>query len=449
MRALIILSAVILTASCAYAGDMVSVKGGKFLMGSPESENWRSDDELQHEVTVSDFMISPREVTQGEYTALVNGNPSTFIGDNLPVENVTWLEAVMFCNAKSESEGLTPVYTVDGAKVTWDLSANGYRLPTEAEWEYACRAGTLTPFNLEHSIGADEANFYGHYPYEIEENYFSQHKLTTKPGIYRATTVEPGQFTPNKLGLYDMHGNVGEWCWDIYAPYDPSARVNPTGPESGTRRVYRGGGWNDFAKNMRSAYRAAAPQERRLYNVGFRLARGAVGTGIVTSQAMQESSRTGRKILIAYFTWSGNTQGIAYEIQKQPGAEIFEITPEKPYSESYNTVLREAQRDQHRRARPKLRDHVKDFAGYDVIMLGYPNWWASIPAPVATFLEEYDFAGKTIMPFCSHGGGRFGQSLTAIAKLAPDAVITEGLSVHYSGGGRLKDDIADWLVKSR
>ena len=449
MRALLIITVLMITASCAFAdsvrgySDFVHVKGGKFLMGSPESENWRSSDETQHEVSVSDFDIARYEVTQSEYSELMHDNPSTFHGDKLPVENVTWLEAVRFCNAKSESEGLTPVYKIDGAKVTWDLSANGYRLPTEAEWEYACRAGTTTPFNLEHSIGADEANFYGHYPYEIEENYFSQHKLSTKPGIYRGETVDVGSFTPNKLGLYDMHGNVGEWCWDIYAEYDSSL---PTGPESGTRRVNRGGGWNDFAKNMRSAYRAAAPQERRLYNVGFRLVRGAIGTGIITSQAVQEDSHRGGKVLIAYFTWSGNTQGIAYEIQKQTGADIFEIVPEKPYSENYNTVLREAQRDQHRQARPRLRDHVKNFADYDVIMLGYPNWWASIPMPIASFLEEYDFTGKTIMPFCSHGGGRFGQTLTAIAKLAPKAHIAEGLSVHYSGGGRLKEDIARWLA---
>ena len=141
-------------------------------------------------------------------------------------------------------------------------------------------------------------------------------------------------------------------------------------------------------------------------------------------------------------------EGIAFEIQKQTGAEIFEVVPEKPYSENYNTVLREAQRDQRRQARPKLRDHIKNFADYDVIMLGYPNWWASIPMPIASFLEEYDFTGKTIMPFCSHGGGRFGQTLTAIAKLAPNANITEGLSVHYSGGGRLKDDIARWLSRN-
>lgn len=446
MRTILIFLMLTIFASSAFADDeFVVVKGGKFLMGSPESENWRSDDETQHEVSVNDFMIAKHEVTQSEYSSLMKNNPSSFKGEKLPVENVTWLEAVEFCNAKSEAENLTPTYKVEGSKVTWDLSADGYRLPTEAEWEFACRAGTSTPFNLEHSIGADEANFYGHYPYEIEENYFSQSKLTTKPGIYRGETVDVGSFEPNKLGLYDMHGNVGEWCWDIYGPYDISAKINPTGPISGTRRVNRGGGWNDFAKNMRSAYRAAAPQERRLYNVGFRLARGAIGTGLISSQAMQESSRSGKKILIAFFTWSGNTQGIAYEIQKQTGADIFEIVPEKAYSENYNTVLREAQRDQRRQARPKLKNHVKNFDDYDIIMLGFPNWWASIPMPIASFLEEYNFAGKIIMPFCSHGGGRFGQTLTAIAKLAPNAVITDGLSVHYSGGGRLKDDVAKWL----
>ena len=436
--------------SCVYADDdFVLVKGGKFLMGSPESENWRTDDELQHQVTLSDFYISRYEVTQSEYETLMGNNPSTFHGDKKPVENVTWLEAVKFCNAKSTAEKLTPVYTIEGNKVTWDLSADGYRLPTEAEWEYACRAGTLTPFNLEHSIGADEANFYGHYPYEIEENYFSQHKLSTKPGIYRGETVDVGSFSPNKLGLYDMHGNVGEWCWDIYADYSSKSAINPTGPSTGTRRVNRGGGWIDFAKNMRSAYRGAAPQERRLYNVGFRLVRGAIGSGVISSLAEQENTANGKRILIAYFTWSGNTQGIAFEIQKQTGADIFEIEPEKPYSEDYNTVLREAQRDQRRKARPKLKTHVKDFDGYDVIMLGYPNWWASIPMPIASFLEEYNFEGKIIMPFCSHGGGRFGQTLTAIAKLAPKAVITEGLSVHYSGGGSLRNDVKKWLENAK
>ncbi len=121
------------------------------------------------------------------------------------------------------------------------------------------------------------------------------------------------------------------------------------------------------------------------------------------------------------------------------------ITLVHPYSSNYNIVLMEAQEDQHRQARPEIKDPPANIDGYDTILLGYPNWWASIPMPIATFLESYDFSGKTIIPFCSHGGGRFGQSLTAIAKLAPDAVIGEGLSVHYSGGGALSGDVSDWL----
>jgi len=154
---------------------------------------------------------------------------------------------------------------------------------------------------------------------------------------------------------------------------------------------------------------------------------------------------TGGKILIAYFSWGGNTRGVAQEIHAQTGADIFEITPSDPYSTDYNTVLMEAQQDQHDQARPELSQHVENMDEYDTILLGYPNWWASIPMPIASFLEEYDFSEKTIIPFCSHGGGRFGQSLTAIAKLAPDSVIGEGLSVHYSGGSGLPDDVAAWL----
>ena len=431
-----------------FADDLVFVKGGAFKMGSPESENWRGDDETQHEVKVGDFYISRYEVTQAEYEALMNNNPSNFKGDMLPVENVSWLDAVNYCNARSRQENLTPVYTISGNKVTWKTDADGYRLPTEAEWEYACRAGTTTPFNTENSISANEANYYGHYPYEIEENYFSQGNLTTKPGIYRGETLKVGSFKPNKLGLYDMHGNVAEWCWDIYAPYDLTAVENPVGPSEGTRRVNRGGAWNDFAKNMRSAYRAATPQENNSFNLGFRLARGAVKIGTVSTMAEQKKSGSNSKMLIAYFSWSGNTQGIAEEIRKQTGADIFEIEPEKPYSESYNTVLREAQRDQRRQARPKIKNHVRNFEQYDVIFLGYPNWWASIPMPIASFLEEYDFSGKKIIPFCSHGGGRFGQTLTAIAKLAPDASIMKGLSVHYSGGSQLINDIRNWLAEN-
>ncbi|MDR0684735.1 MAG: NAD(P)H-dependent oxidoreductase [Spirochaetaceae bacterium] len=155
-----------------------------------------------------------------------------------------------------------------------------------------------------------------------------------------------------------------------------------------------------------------------------------------------------QKILIAYFSWGGNTRGIARQIQQKTGADLFEIELVRPYSTNYNTCLDEALRDQRANARPALKAHVTNMAQYDTILLGYPNWWASIPAPIASFLEEYDLSGKIIIPFCSHGGGRFGQSLTAIAKLEPRAKIGDALSVHYSGGNSLANDITAWLRKN-
>jgi flavodoxin len=154
------------------------------------------------------------------------------------------------------------------------------------------------------------------------------------------------------------------------------------------------------------------------------------------------------KILVAYFSWGGNTRGIAQQIHQQTGGDIFEIVPAQPYSTNYNTCLDEALRDQRAQARPPLKDRVADMGQYDMVFVGYPNWWASIPMPVATFLESYDFSGKTIIPFCSHGGGRLGQSVAAIAKLCPKSTILEALSVHYSGGSSLKNDISAWLKKT-
>ena len=252
----------------------IRVEGSTFLMGSPEDENWRIDDETQHEVTVAAFYIDPYESTQAEWEAAMGSNPSAFTGEKLPMENISWLDAIRFANARSEAAGLTPAYAIDGESVTWDRAAGGYRLPTEAEWEHACRVGTSTPFNLERSLDANDANFYGHYPYEIEENYFDDYVLE---------------------------------------------------------------------------------------------------------------------------------------------------------------------------ARPEIAGRVDDMADYDTILLGYPNWWASIPMPIASFLGQYDFAGKRIVPFCSHGGGRFGQSLTAIAKLAPEANMGQGLSIHYSGGAALSENVTAWL----
>ncbi len=425
----------------------ILVNGGTFTMGSPVTENWRIEDEVQHAVTISSLCVDPYETTQEEYSRLMGTNPSSFEGGNLPVENISWLDAIAFANAKSIDAGLTPVYKITGEEVSWDMSANGYRLPTEAEWEFFCRAGTETPFNTEHSLDAEGANFYGHYPYEIEENYFNDSVLEARPGEYRQTTIEVGSFEPNNWGLYDCHGNVNEWCWDYYGDYSVNAATDPTGPETGTRHVYRGGGWNDFAKNMRSAYRAAGEADMAMFNLGIRLVRnaGSERSGIVTAVEKASDVKTTGKVLIVYFSWGGNTRGVAQEIQRQTGADIFEITLVHPYSTDYETVLMEAQEDQHNQARPEIAGHVSNMDEYDVILLGYPNWWASIPMPIASFLEEYDFAGKKIIPFCSHGGGRFGQSITAIAKLAPDADIGEGLSVHYSGGSTLADDVEKWL----
>ena len=427
---------------------MVLINGGTFLMGSPEDEMQRETDEIQHEVTLNDFYISATEVSQKEYEEIMEGNPSEFKGDNLPVENVSWYDAIEYCNKLSEKEGLTPVYTIEGENVTWDKGANGYRLPTEAEWEYSARAGTTTPFNTENSISDEEANYYGHYPYGIEENYFSQSNLETKPGEYRQTTVEVNSFNPNKWGLYNMHGNVAEWCFDYYGEYDLENTNNPTGSETGTLKVNRGGAWNDYAKHLRSAYRASTTPTQSISTIGFRIVKNVENTdvsGVVNDSQRDLQVQNNGNILIAYFSWSGNTENVAGAIREKTGADIIELNPVEPYSSNYNEVLDEAQEDMNNDERPELANHIENMEQYDTILLGYPNWWATIPMPVASFLEEYDFSGKTIIPFCSHGGGGFGQSITDISKLAPNSKIGEGLSIHYSGGSSLESDIDNWL----
>lgn len=262
--ALAIAATILAAAQSRAQTDFVLIKGGTFLMGCPLSEAGREKDETQHRVTVSDFTMGKYEVTQREYREMMGANPSQFKGDDLPVENVTWFEAVRYCNARSVREGLIPAYSIRGQTVSRNRNATGYRLPTEAEWEYACRAGTATPFSMGANITTDQANYYGTYPYE-----------NLPRGEYRQKTVPARSFEPNPWGLHNMHGNVWEWCWDWYGSYGSGDQADPAGPSSGVYRVYRGGGWNDFGRHLRSAYRAASPPANRSGNLGFRLVRNA------------------------------------------------------------------------------------------------------------------------------------------------------------------------------
>jgi formylglycine-generating enzyme required for sulfatase activity len=241
------------TTNAVAPAGMVLIQGGTFMMGSPASEPERNDDEVQHSVTVSSFYMGKHEVTQWEWREVMENNPSYFKGNDLPVEQVSWHDAVEYCNKRSQREGLTPAYTISGTNVTWHRNTNGYRLPTEAEWEYACRAGTTTPYHTGSSV--DSAGWYG-------ENSGGKTHLV-------------GQKQPNAYGLYDMHGNVMEWCWDWYGKYPFVVQTDPAGPETGSDRVLRGGSWHSIARFIRSAVRNFTFSGNRFDLVGFRLARNA------------------------------------------------------------------------------------------------------------------------------------------------------------------------------
>jgi formylglycine-generating enzyme required for sulfatase activity len=266
------------------------IPAGEFRMGSPQSEKDRKKDETQHLVRISKaFYLGKYEVTQEEFRKVLGRNTSYFsaVGagnksvaglntNRLPVERVTWYDAVEFCNKLSEVESLPPYYGLSGVERYGDKSIKkaevkvqggpGYRLPTEAEWEYACRVGAETPFHFGTEINGREANIDGNYPYGT----------TTKgPDLERPTTV--GEYPANKFGLHDMHGNVWEWCQDWYDPeyYLSSPSDNPTGPASAkSSRVLRGGSWYFNGWLTRSARRYADTPDLRSFNFGFRVARG-------------------------------------------------------------------------------------------------------------------------------------------------------------------------------
>ena len=426
---------------------LLLLDGGTFTMGSPLSERQRQDDEMLHEVTVSAFYVDPYEVTQQDYAALMGKNPSTFSGDRLPVEGVSWYDAIAYCNALSTSRGLKPAYIIEGRDVMWDRSADGYRLLTEAEWEYAARAGRQTIFYEGAQITSDHANFEGTYPYLIEENYVSRHNPEVVQSRNRATTIAVDSLSPNAFGLYNMEGNVSEWVFDYYGPYDIKDNVDPHGPLSGSLRVNRGGGWNDSAKQLRLAYRSVTTPATVEQNLGFRIARNAASqSGIVkTVYDLKLEHKADPKLLVAYFSWTGNTRGGAEFLAQRLNADLFEITMAQPYT---GNIYEASQRDLNANARPSLAAKVPNIADYDMILLGYPTWWSTMPMPLFTCLETHDLSGKIILPFSSNGGTRFGDSISDLRKHAQRAYVAQGFEYYYSGGSELEDELLDWVRRA-
>jgi formylglycine-generating enzyme required for sulfatase activity len=232
--------------------NMVLVEGGTFEMGSA---NGLDDEKPVHQVRISSFYMSKYEVTQQEYQAVMGINPSNFKGDNLPVEQVSWYEAIEYCNKLSVKEGLTPAYRGSGDSVVCDFKASGYRLPTEAEWEYAAKGGSKEIMVYEYS-GSNSVD-----------------AVAWHPGNSGGTMHPVGSKIPNSLGLYDMTGNVWEWCWDRYESYASGNQTDPMGASSGSNRVLRGGCWNYGDKGLRSASRHNLMPSNRYNTLGFRLLR--------------------------------------------------------------------------------------------------------------------------------------------------------------------------------
>ncbi|MDR1929956.1 MAG: formylglycine-generating enzyme family protein [Treponema sp.] len=235
---------------------MIHINGGSFYRGSNEGA-FRVNERV-HEATVKPFLLSETEVTQDLYAAVMNHNPSYFKGAELPVESVSWFDAVLFCNSLSELNGLKPAYTVEGETVTWDRDSKGFRLPTEAEWEYAARGGQNAGGEI------------------LEKAGYSGGSAAADLGWYSANANRRPQPVktklPNQLGLYDMSGNVWEWCWDWYDDYPAEPIYDPVGSPQGRNRVFRGGAWVTPVNQLRVTFRVGNPPSSKAYSVGFRIA---------------------------------------------------------------------------------------------------------------------------------------------------------------------------------
>ncbi|MEG3910022.1 bifunctional serine/threonine-protein kinase/formylglycine-generating enzyme family protein [Microcoleus sp. w2-18bC1] len=232
--------------------DMVAIPGGSFVMGSPNTEAGRSNNEgLQRTVNISPFFMGKYPITQEQWEVVMGNNPSEIKGLKRPVEQVSWNNALEFCQKISQKTG----------KI--------YRLPSEAEWEYACRAGTTTPFYLGDTITPDLVNYDGNYPYGAAPK-----------GLYRKQTTDVGSFPPNPFGLYDMHGNVWEWCSDKWHGNYNGAPTDGSSWETGTdnNRVLRAGAWNCNTVYCRSAYRGRNWAVHRSRHLGFRVAVASVSS---------------------------------------------------------------------------------------------------------------------------------------------------------------------------
>jgi formylglycine-generating enzyme required for sulfatase activity len=240
--------------------NMIFVEGGTFQMGDRFNEG--GDDELPlHNVTLNNFYIGITEVTQAQYSAVTGNNPASGYGegDNFPVYSVSWNDALIYCNALSTLEGLTPCYADIGTNTTCDWTANGYRLPTEAEWEYVARGGIYNADNYKYSGTTNNLIDYAWYagnntPYGAKE-------VATK--------------LPNQLDIYDMSGNEWEWCWDWHNAgyYSNSPSSNPHGPGNGAYRIRRGGPWGHIDYRSRVAFRAGTVPYNSGVDIGLRLVR--------------------------------------------------------------------------------------------------------------------------------------------------------------------------------